>query len=143
MIPKVTRLTGLVRVTVLLFFLHKGPLRIKLDRSWPEVLNLLSVEALCMAATGFEQPRHGFLRHFRQSRGGPDIVPFVEMVNDFLGFGFPDFGMEQGGVASFRELFPTTAAAQQTKAIFAIDLPNGEVARAWAGNMLAFDVDTG
>jgi hypothetical protein len=51
------------------FFLHKGPLLVTLYRSWRQVMNLLIMEALSMTATGFEQPGHGFLRHFRQSRG--------------------------------------------------------------------------
>jgi hypothetical protein len=65
------------------------------------------------------------------------------MVNDFLGFRFTDLGIEQGGVASFRELFTTTATAQQTQAIFAINLTNDEIALAGARKMLACDVDTG
>jgi hypothetical protein len=65
------------------------------------------------------------------------------MVNDFLGFGFTDLGIEQGGVSSFRAFFTTTAAAQQPIAILSIDLPNDKIALAWAGKMLAFDIDTG
>src|SRR5687767_6318208 len=127
MIPKVAGLMILIRATVLLFFLHKGPLLVKLDRSGPQVLDLLMVETLSMTTTGFEQPSHGFLRNFSQSRGGSDTTSFVEMVNDFLGLGFTNLGIEQGRVASFRELFTTLATAQQTNAILAIDLPNGEI----------------
>jgi hypothetical protein len=62
-IPLTTKLGGMW------FFLHKGPLLVTLYRSWRQVMNLLIMEALSMTATGFEQPGHGFLRHFRQSRG--------------------------------------------------------------------------
>jgi hypothetical protein len=65
------------------------------------------------------------------------------MVNDFLGFGFTDLGIEQGRVASFRELFTTRATTQQTKAIFAIDLTNGEIPLMGTPKILACDVDTG
>jgi hypothetical protein len=34
-----------------------------------------------------------------------------EMVNESLGFGFSHFGVEQGGVSSFREFFMLTTAA--------------------------------
>src|SRR5688572_31995627 len=78
MIPKVTRLTACVSATMLLFLLHKRPLLVELDRSWPQVLDLLIVEALRMATTGFEQPSHRFLRHFSQSRSGADTAPFVK-----------------------------------------------------------------
>jgi hypothetical protein len=65
------------------------------------------------------------------------------MVNDFLGLGFTDLGIEQGRVPSFREFFMTAAAAQQTKAIFSINLANGEIGLSWAPNMLAIGIDTG
>jgi hypothetical protein len=65
------------------------------------------------------------------------------MVKDVLGFGFTDLGIEQGRVSSFRELFTTLATAQQTKAIFAIDLTNREIALSWALNILAFGIHTG
>jgi hypothetical protein len=65
------------------------------------------------------------------------------MVNNGLGFGFAHVGVEQGGVASFREFFLATLAAQQTNALFAIDLANGEIALAGASNLLAIGIDTG
>jgi hypothetical protein len=75
-------------------------------------MNLLIVEALSMATTGFEQAGNRDLSHFGQPRSGTHTTPFVEMVNDFLGFGFSHFGVEQGGVSSFREFFMATTAAQ-------------------------------
>jgi hypothetical protein len=101
------------------------------------------MEALSMATTGFEQPSDGFLRDFRESRGGADTTSFVEMINDFLSFGFTDLGIEPGGVTSFRELFTTLATAQQMQAILAIDLSNGEIALMRTPNILAFWIDTG
>jgi hypothetical protein len=143
MIPKVSRLMGFLRATVLLFFLHKRPLFVKLDGSWLHVLDLLIMEALSMTATGFKQPGNGDFCRFSQSRSSTDTAPFVEMVNNRLSFGFAHFGVEQGGVASFREFFMATSAAQQTKIILAIDLANGEIALAWAGKLWAIGIDTG
>ena len=65
------------------------------------------------------------------------------MVNDFFGFSFTDFGIEQIGVSSFRELFTTLATAQQTNVIFAIDLSNGGISLMGTPKILAFNVDTG
>jgi hypothetical protein len=143
MIPKVTRLMALLRATVPLFFLHKRPLLIELYGSWSQVLNLLIVEALRMTATGFKQPGDGDLGRFSQSRSRTDTAPFVKMVNNELGFGFTHFGVEQGGVSSFREFFIATSAAQQTNTILTIDLTNGEVALAGASKVLAISIDTG
>ena len=143
MIPKVTRLMAFLRATVLLFFLHKRPLLVELDSSWSQVLNLLIVEALRMTATGFKQPSDRCLGRFGQSRRGADTASFVEMVNDGLGFGFTHFGVEQGGIASFREFFMATAAAQQTNAILTIDFTNGEITLPWASKLLAIGIDTG
>ena len=101
------------------------------------------VEALRMTTTDFEQPGNGNLRGFRQSRGRSHTAPFVEMINDLLSFGFPDFGVKQGGIASFREHFATLTTAQQTNPIFAIDLASREIALTWASKILAFGIDTG
>jgi hypothetical protein len=46
-------------------------------------------------------------------------------------------------VASLRECFLATAAAQQTNAILTIDLANHEIALSWASSILAFGMDTG
>jgi hypothetical protein len=106
-------------------------------------MDFLIMETLSMTATGFKQPGNGDLCRFRQSRSGTDTAPFVKMVNNGLGFGFAHFGVEQGGVASFREFFMATSAAQQTNAILTIDLTNGEVALAGASKVLAISIDTG
>jgi hypothetical protein len=86
-------------------------LLVKLDGSGFQVINLLLVEAMRMATTGFEQSGNRDFGHFGQSRSGTHTTPFVEMVNDCLGFGFSHFGVEQGGVSSFREFFMATTAA--------------------------------
>ena len=61
MIPKVARLMDLLRITILLFFLDKRPLLVKLDGSWVQVLDLLMVETLSMTTTRFQQSGNGDL----------------------------------------------------------------------------------
>ena len=143
MIPKVTCLRSFLRATVLLFFLHKRPLLIELYGSWPQVLNLLIMEALGMSTTGFKQSGNGDLCRFRPSRSRTNTTPFVKMVNNGFGFGFTHFGIEQGRIASLREFCLAAPAAQQTNTILTLDLANGEIALFWASIMLAIGIDTG
>lgn len=132
-----------VGATGLRLFLDKRPLLVALDGLGSQVLDLLMVEAWSMATTGFEQASNGGLGPLGQPRGGADAAPFGEMVDDFFGFGFTDLGMEQGRVSSFRERFTTRATAQQTKGVFAIDLPNRKIALSGAPNRVACGIDTG
>ena len=64
-----------------------------------------------MTTTDFEQPGNRGLGCFGQSGRGTDTAPFVKMVNDRLGLSLAYFRVEQGGMASFRELFMTPATA--------------------------------
>jgi hypothetical protein len=143
MIPNVTGLRGFLRATVRLFLLHQGPWLVELNGSWPQIMNLLMVEALSMSTTGLESSGDRGLGRCRQSRSGADPAPFVEMVNNRLSLGFTYLGVEQGRMASLREFFLATAAAQQTNAILTIDLANHEIALSWASSILAFGIDTG
>ena len=52
------------------------------------------MEALGMATTHFEQPRHTFFRDFGQAGGGSDAIVFIEMINDIDRFGFARFRIE-------------------------------------------------
>lgn len=106
-------------------------------------MNLLIVKALSMTTTGFGESGNRGLGGFSQSRSRADATSFVEMVNDRLGFRFTHFGVKHSRVASLREFFWTTAAAQQTNTVLAIDLANGEIALAWTSIMLAIRIHTG
>jgi hypothetical protein len=126
-----------------LFFFHKRPLLIEFYGAWPQVFHLLIMEALRMSRTGFKQSGDGDLCRFRQSRSRTTTTPFVKMVNNGFGFGFPHVGIEQGRMASLREFFLAAPAAQQTNTILTIDLAHGEIALSWASIMLAIDIATG
>jgi len=65
-----------------------------------------------MTTNDFEQPSHGFFRDFREPGSEPDTAPFIEMVNDIDRFGLIQFGVEQGGAASFGKVILAAATAQ-------------------------------
>ena len=75
-------------------------------------MDLLIMETLSMTTTGFEQSSHGFFRDFSEPGGGPDTTSFIKMVNDIDRFGLAQFGVEQGGAASFGKFVFAAGAAQ-------------------------------
>lgn len=77
-----------------------------------------------------------------QAGGGPHATAFVEMIDDLLGFGLRELGMEQGGTAALGELFTAGTAASQPDAVTAIDLAHCEIVLAGATKALACRIDT-
>jgi hypothetical protein len=65
------------------------------------------------------------------------------MINDILRGGLWELGIEQGGPAPLRELFPAGTTAQQADMVVPIHLADDEVSGACPAKQLAFSIDTG
>jgi hypothetical protein len=79
---------------------------------------------------------------FAYAGGGTYPAPFTQMVKDVRSLCLRDFGVEQCGATSLRELLATDAAPAQSDAVLAIDFAYGEIALACETKPLACRIDT-
>jgi hypothetical protein len=118
-------------------------LLIKFQSLRRETVHVLIMESFGMATSHSQQASNGFFGNLHEPGRRPDATALTKMVDHRLSFGLWQLGIEQGGPASLRELFPTGATAQQAETVAPIHFTDDEVAGACTAQPLAFSIDTG